>query len=137
MCATSEEENVCFVETKNLDGETNLKSRSAVPELVNLRTSSAIANEAKFTIRAEAPDVNMFTYNAAVYIEDGRVGKDGGPLKCPVNLNTMLLRGTVVRNTEWVIGVVCMTGRDTKIVLNSGGTPSKRSKVERLMNPMV
>ncbi|GAA5950524.1 hypothetical protein JCM21900_001216 [Sporobolomyces salmonicolor] len=137
ICATSEEENVCYVETKNLDGETNLKSRSAVPELTHLRTSSAIANHAKFVIRAEPPDVNMFTYNAAIEIHDGRLGKDGQPLKCPVNLTTILLRGTVVRNTQWVIGVVCMTGRDTKIVLNSGGTPSKRSKVERQMNPMV
>ncbi|BGP13940.1 hypothetical protein JCM10213_005524 [Rhodosporidiobolus nylandii] len=137
ICATSEEENVCYVETKNLDGETNLKSRSAVPELTHLRTSSAIANEARFVIRAEPPDVNMFTYNAAVELHDGRLGKDGRPLKCPVNMNTMLLRGTVVRNTEWVVGVVCMSGRDTKIVMNSGGTPSKRSKVERQMNPMV
>ncbi|GAA5888077.1 hypothetical protein JCM6882_000274 [Rhodosporidiobolus microsporus] len=137
ICATSEEENVCYVETKNLDGETNLKSRSAVPELTHLRTSSAIANSAKFVIRAEPPDVNMFTYNAAVEIHDGRVGKDGRVLKCPVNMNTMLLRGTVVRNTEWVVGVVVMSGRDTKIVMNSGGTPSKRSKVERQMNPMV
>ncbi|GAA5851367.1 hypothetical protein JCM9279_001119 [Rhodotorula babjevae] len=137
VCATSEEENVCYVETKNLDGETNLKSRSAVPELTHLRTSSAIANEARFILRVEPPDVNMFTYNAAVELHDGRLGKDGGPLKCPVNLSTMLLRGTVVRNTEWVVGVVCMTGRDTKIVMNSGATPSKRSKVERQMNPMV
>lgn len=137
VCATSEEENVCYVETKNLDGETNLKSRSAVPELTHLRTSSAIANDAHFVLRAEPPDVNMFTYNAAIELRDGRLGKDGGPLKCPVNLNTMLLRGTVLRNTEWVVGVVCMTGRDTKIVMNSGATPSKRSKVERQMNPMV
>ncbi|GAA5841978.1 hypothetical protein JCM11251_001433 [Rhodosporidiobolus azoricus] len=137
ICSTSEDENVCYVETKNLDGETNLKSRSAVPELTHLRTSSDIANQAKFVIRAEPPDVNMFTYNAAVEIHDGRVGKGGGVLKCPVNMNTMLLRGTVVRNTEWVIGVVVMSGRDTKIVMNSGGTPSKRSKVERQMNPMV
>lgn len=137
ICATSEEENICYVETKNLDGETNLKSRSAVPELTHLRTSSAIANDAHFVIRAEPPDVNMFTYNAAVEMHDGQLGKDGRPLKCPVNMNTMLLRGTVVRNTEWVIGVVCMTGKDTKIVMNSGNTPSKRSKVERLMNPMV
>ncbi|GAA6016553.1 hypothetical protein JCM10207_002838 [Rhodosporidiobolus poonsookiae] len=137
ICATSEEENVCYVETKNLDGETNLKSRSAVPELTHLRTSSDLANRAHFVIRAEPPDVNMFTYNAAVELHDGRVGKDGRPLKCPVNLNTMLLRGTVVRNTDWVIGVVVMSGRDTKIVMNSGGTPSKRSKVERQMNPMV
>ncbi|GAA5987172.1 hypothetical protein JCM11641_002155 [Rhodosporidiobolus odoratus] len=137
ICSTSEEENVCYVETKNLDGETNLKSRSAVPELTHLRTSSELAKGAQFVIRAEPPDVNMFTYNAAVELRDGRVSKDGKPLKCPVNLNTMLLRGTVVRNTEWVVGVVCMTGRDTKIVMNSGGTPSKRSKVERQMNPMV
>ena len=137
VCATSEEENVCYVETKNLDGETNLKSRSAVPELAHLRTSTAIEHEAKFIIEAEPADVNMFSYNAAIVLQDGRLGKDGNPLKCPVNLNTVLLRGTVVRNTDWVIGVVSMTGWDTKIVLNSGGTPSKRSKVERLMNPMV
>lgn len=137
ICSTSEEENICYVETKNLDGETNLKSRFAVPELVNLRTSSTIANEAHFSIEAESADVNMFTYNAAVILHDGRLGKDGNPMRCPVNLNTVLLRGTVVRNTEWVIGVVVMTGQDTKIVMNSGGTPSKRSKVERQMNPMV
>lgn len=79
----------------------------------------------------------MFSYNAAIVLQDGQLGKDGGPLRCTVNLNTVLLRGTVVRNTEWVIGVVVMTGQDTKIVMNSGGTPSKRSKVERQMNPMV
>ncbi|KAK4058822.1 hypothetical protein OIO90_000268 [Microbotryomycetes sp. JL221] len=137
IVSTSEEENVCYVETKNLDGETNLKSRHAVPELTDLRTSTDIEQKAKFTIEAEAPSVNMFNFDAAVVMHDGRLGKDGKPLRAPVTLNTMLLRGTVVRNTEWVIGVVVMSGRDTKIVMNSGGTPSKRSKVERQMNPMV
>lgn len=79
----------------------------------------------------------MFKYNAAIELHDGQVGKDGGVLRAPVNLNTVLLRGTVLRNTEWVIGVVVFTGIDTKIVMNSGGTPSKRSRVERMMNPMV
>lgn len=137
VVSTSEEEDVCYVETKNLDGETNLKSRHAVPELAHIRTSSDIANKAQFTIEAEPASVNMFGFDAAVVIHDGRLGKDGKPLRCPVSLNTVLLRGTVVRNTEWVIGCVAMTGRDSKIVLNSGGTPSKRSKVERQMNPMV
>ncbi|KAK4053823.1 hypothetical protein OIV83_001479 [Microbotryomycetes sp. JL201] len=137
IVSTSEEENVCYVETKNLDGETNLKSRHAVPELTDLRTSSDIEQNAKFTVEAEAPSVNMFNFDAAVVFHDGRLGKDGKPLRAPVTLNTMLLRGTVVRNTDWVIGLVVMSGRDTKIVMNSGGTPSKRSKVERQMNPMV
>lgn len=136
ICATSEEENVCYLETKNLDGETNLKARQAVPELTHIRNAK-LASEAKFVIKSEAPDVNMFKYNAAIELHDGQTGKDGQPAIAPVNLNTVLLRGCVLRNTEWVIGVVVFTGIDTKIVMNSGGTPSKRGRVERLMNPMV
>ena len=49
----------------------------------------------------------------------------------------VLLRGCVLHNTKWVIGLVLFTGEDTKIVLNSGGTPSKRSKVERQTDPQV
>ncbi|QRV72463.1 phospholipid-translocating P-type ATPase [Ceratobasidium sp. AG-Ba] len=129
VCSTSEEENVAYVETKNLDGETNLKSRHAVPELTHLRTAQDCANAPPIRIEAEAPDVNMYRLNAAVVLDNGR--------KSPVDLQTTLLRGTVLRNTRWVIGIVLFTGDDSKIVLNSGGTPSKRSKVERQMNPQV
>jgi len=70
----------------------------------------------------------MYKLNAAV-----RVDKD----VFPVDLQTMLLRGTVLRNTGWVIGIVLYTGEDTRIVMNAGGTPSKRSRVEKQMNPQV
>ena len=129
ICATSEEENVAYVETKNLDGETNLKSRHAVPELTHLRTAQDCAQAAPMRIEAEAPDVNMYRLNAAVILDNGK--------KSPVDLQTVLLRGTVLRNTRWATGIVLFTGDDSKIVINSGGTPSKRSKVERQMNPQV
>ncbi|CAE6428267.1 hypothetical protein ACGC1H_000702 [Rhizoctonia solani] len=129
ICATSEEENVAYVETKNLDGETNLKSRHAVPELTHLRTAQACAQASPMMLEAESPDVNMYRLNAAVLTESGK--------KSPVDLQTVFLRGTVLRNTRWAIGVVLYTGVDSKIVLNSGGTPSKRGKVERQMNPQV
>jgi len=48
-----------------------------------------------------------------------------------------LLRGSILRNTDWVIGVVIYTGCDTKVILGSGKTPSKRSKIEKTMNPQV
>jgi phospholipid-translocating ATPase len=54
-----------------------------------------------------------------------------------IDMSMTLLRGTVLRNTRWAIGVVMYTGLDTKLVMNSGGTPSKRSKVEKQMNPQV
>ncbi|KAF8176378.1 hypothetical protein K438DRAFT_1770578 [Mycena galopus ATCC 62051] len=52
----------------------------------------------------------------------------------PVSINEMLLRGCALRNTAWVVGLVVFTGADTKIMLNGGATPSKRSKIERETN---
>ncbi|KZP18292.1 phospholipid-translocating ATPase [Athelia psychrophila] len=129
ICATSEEENVAFVETKNLDGETNLKSRNAVPALTHLRSAAACASqENAFRVDLDRPDVNMYKLTGAVI---------SGEEKHAVDINMTLLRGTVLRNTRWAVGIVIYTGQDTKIVLNSGATPSKRSKVERMMNPQV
>ncbi|KAF8844450.1 phospholipid-translocating P-type ATPase [Paxillus ammoniavirescens] len=129
ICATSEEENVAFVETKNLDGETNLKSRNASAALTDLNTAHNCAVKLNaFTVECDRPDTNMYRFNAAV---------SRNAQRSPVDLQMVLLRGTVLRNTQWVIGVVLFTGIDTKIVLNSGGTPSKRSRVERQINPQV
>ena len=106
-------------------------------ELNHIRSAQACV-DAKFLVEADAPTVDMFKLNATVHLHDGRLDKSGTQnLRTPVTLNTVLLRGTVVRNTEWVIGFVLATGIDTKIVMNSGGTPSKRSKIERQMNPQV
>lgn len=129
ICATSEDENVAFIETKNLDGETNLKSRNAVHALTHLRTAADCASKMNvFKVDCEKPDTNMYKLNGTVSVGDE---------KYPVDIQETLLRGTILRNTEWAIGLVLYTGLDTKIVLNSGGTPSKRSKVERQMNPQV
>ncbi|THG99827.1 hypothetical protein EW026_g2586 [Hermanssonia centrifuga] len=130
ICATSEEENVAFIETKNLDGETNLKSRSAASALTHLRTAKECADRRNaFRVDCDRPDTNLYKLNAAVVTP--------GEQKTPVDIGMLLLRGTVLRNTTWAIGVVLYTGQDTKIVMNSGDTPSKRSKVERQMGPQV
>lgn len=128
ICATSEPENVAYVETKNLDGETSLKSRAAVSVLSHLRRPREWAAASPMRIECDRPESNMYKLNAAVVTEAGRASVDA---------QMVLLRGTVLRNTGWVVGVVLFTGADTKVVLNSGATPSKRSKVERQMNPQV
>lgn len=127
ICSTSEDENVAFVETKNLDGETNLKSRQAVPALAHCNNAEA-CSKTLFEMQCDTPDTNMYRLNATLTLNGE---------KSPIDITNTLLRGTVLRNTTWVIGVVMFTGQDSKIVLNSGGTPSKRSKVERQMNPQV
>ncbi|KAL7423375.1 hypothetical protein Q5752_002678 [Cryptotrichosporon argae] len=135
ICATSEEEDVAYIETKNLDGETNLKSRHGITGLQHLNTIEA-CRTTRLRIDVDEPEVNMYRLNGAAVVLD-ESGHDGEPAVHPITLETTLLRGCVVKNTAWVIGIVIFTGEDTKIVQNSGGAPSKRSKVERQMNPQV
>lgn len=103
--------------------------------MTHLSTAEALARE-PLRIDLDAPDVNMYRLNGAALTLD-IPGENGEPAIHPITLETTLLRGCVLRNTSWVTGIVIYTGGDTKIVQNSGQTPSKRSKVERQMNPQV
>ena len=95
-----------------------------------MRKARDFANpKASFRVDCDRPDTNLYKLNAAVVNGEGE--------KSPADISMILLRGTVLRNTGWVIGVVLFTGQDTKIVMNSGDTPSKQSRVERQMNPQV
>jgi magnesium-transporting ATPase (P-type) len=49
----------------------------------------------------------------------------------------MALRGCYLRNTEYVVGLVVYTGRDTKIMLNNTPSRIKYSKMFRLMSKQI
>ncbi|KAJ2593864.1 hypothetical protein H4R99_005965 [Coemansia sp. RSA 1722] len=59
------------------------------------------------------------------------------PALVPFSISNVLLRGMKLHNTDWVVGLVLYTGAQTKVVLNSGPTPFKRSRIERMMNVQV
>ena len=48
-----------------------------------------------------------------------------------------MYRGSSLKNTEWVIGIVAYTGHETKIMLNSTSARQKFSKVESEMNRQI
>lgn len=54
--------------------------------------------------------------------------KDG--TLAPMEPDQILLRGSSLRNTEWVIGVCVFTGHETKIMMNSSKAIDKQSKLE-------
>uniref|UniRef100_A0A6Q2XQ50 Phospholipid-transporting ATPase n=1 Tax=Esox lucius TaxID=8010 RepID=A0A6Q2XQ50_ESOLU len=57
--------------------------------------------------------------------------------KYPLNNQNMLLRGCVLRNTEYCYGLVIFAGPDTKLMQNCGRTKFKRTSIDRLMNTLV
>lgn len=137
IISTSEPAGTCFVETKDLDGETNLKPRRCVPDMNHVR-SPADCTKLNFWVESEAPNSNLFNYSGTLYMPDNSEDSTQTELRpkksIPLDINNLLLRAHVIRNTEWVIAMIIYTGVETKIMLNSGETPSKRSRIDKEMN---
>jgi phospholipid-translocating ATPase len=133
ILSTSEKSSTCYVETKNLDGETNLKIKKGLADLEHLKSPHDCKNVRGY-IEIEAPNPNLYTFNGAMTLIDPQSEKK---TIIPIGPNGILLRGCMLRNTTWLIGIVVYTGQDSKIMMNSGPTPTKRSKVERQINAQV
>ncbi|KAI0203313.1 hypothetical protein F4808DRAFT_40658 [Astrocystis sublimbata] len=133
VLATSDDDGACYVETKNLDGETNLKVRQALRCGRTLKHARD-CERAQFSIESEPPQANLYKYNAAIKWEQSFPGIGPKEMSEAITIDNLLLRGCNLRNTEWVLGVVIFTGHDTKIMMNSGATPSKRARIARELN---
>ena len=130
VLSTSDPEGMCYLETKNLDGETNLKPRKSVRATSSI-TSEDDIEKSSFYLDSEPPHQNLYHYHGILRYTDPITNEEKQE---PVTINELLLRGCAVRNTAWIIGLVVFTGSDAKIMLNGGDTPSKQSKIEKETN---
>ncbi|KAK4548116.1 hypothetical protein LTR36_009985 [Oleoguttula mirabilis] len=136
VLSTSDTDGACYVETKNLDGETNLKVRNALHTGVKVKRARDCERTA-FTLESEPPHANLYAYSGVVRWDQRDPKHPDEPPKQmaePVSINNMLLRGCTLRNTEWIVGIVAFTGEESKIMLNSGITPSKRARISKELN---
>ncbi|XP_071694162.1 probable phospholipid-transporting ATPase 4 [Rutidosis leptorrhynchoides] len=127
LLSSSYEDGVCYVETMNLDGETNLKIKRC------LECTLCFDAESKFdmfkgTVRCEDPNSSLYTFVANLEFNDSSYS---------LSPSQLLLRDSKLQNTDYVYGVVVFTGRDTKVVRNSMKSPSKRSRIERKMDHVI
>ena len=210
LLASPLDDSVCYVETKNLDGETNLKLKrgvegcglaggsgskgvgvlktlvgvvegveggtgntpnpteggavdSSAPKAVPKSPSKkgrSILRSLSLTssknvdvpdppggkVECEHPNNSLYTFTGnldvprAAYdgpLTDEDVEHPTAKKKISLVPYNVLLRGSSLRNTEWVIGVAIYTGHDTKVMMNSSAAPSKRSQIEHGMDRVV
>ena len=130
--ASSEAQNVCYIETSNLDGETNLKLRQGLPETGEWNTPAAY-RDLKVTVNCNAPNKQIYQFDG--YMQIVRVQND--VLTLPLEPKQLLLRGSVLRNTEWLYAVVVFSGHETKLMMNANDAPTKWTNVERKTNRYI
>src|SRR6218665_54068 len=79
-------------------------------------------------IRCDGPNTNLYKFEGVVEWREEKVS---------LNNDMLLLRGCIVRNTEWCYGAVIYAGVDTKLMMNCGTKSFKRTNVELLMNRII
>jgi magnesium-transporting ATPase (P-type) len=52
-------------------------------------------------------------------------------LQVVIGMENMILRGTRLKNTDYIYGIVVYTGPDTRLAMNSNSTGPKFSTVEK------
>jgi phospholipid-transporting ATPase len=125
LLSSSEPNAMAYIETSNLDGETNLKVRQGLAHTSKLLDTKDLD---KFICTVECEPPNRHLYDFV-----GNLRQQG---KQPLSLGPqqILLRGAKLRNTSWVFGVVVYTGHETKLMKNSSFPPLKRSTVDKVTN---
>ncbi|OQR81958.1 phospholipid-transporting ATPase [Thraustotheca clavata] len=119
---------MCFVETKSLDGETNLKIRQALSCTYAQLSDPLALGRLPGRVYSELPNHDINTYS-------GRYEPDEkSDTLVPLDLKNVALRGCVIRNTPYVYGLVLNAGTDTKVMQAANKTPTKTSKALEIIN---
>ncbi|OHT07510.1 phospholipid-translocating P-type ATPase, flippase family protein [Tritrichomonas foetus] len=122
--STNHDDGIAYIDTCNLDGETNLKIRQAIPVTNNLKTGPDCA-QFNAKIECDLPNNKLYVFNGNIEINSSQYSLDN---------RQVLLRGCVLRNTQWAIGAVVYTGHESKLMKNSSAARTKRSLLERGLN---
>ncbi|XP_037782445.1 probable phospholipid-transporting ATPase IM isoform X3 [Penaeus monodon] len=128
LLSTSEPNGLCYIETSELDGETNLKSKQCLPETEDFGQDVGRIGSFQGEIRCEPPNNQLNKFDGTLYWDNQAHSLDN---------DKILLRGCILRNTQWCYGVVIFAGKDTKLMMNSGKTKFKRTSIDRLLNFII
>lgn len=128
LLVSSGDGGVAFVSTANLDGESNLKRHVVAASAAHLPGGEALRYVAG-GCHAQAPAASFHSFRGSLAVGTGD--------PAPLDASNLLLRGSVLRNTDWIYGLAVYTGPESKIALNMRNPPSKMGPIEVKLNWIV
>ena len=130
---SSDPKGICYIETKNIDGETNLKYRQVNNDIKNILQNNNNFVNFNYVCVTKQPNEYIYQFSATLYEYEGNNLKDKDKYIL-IDEKSFLLRGSTLKQTDYIIGAVIYVGENTKSMLNSPNTRSKHSSVEYIMN---
>ena len=116
LCASDPD---AFIDTMALDGETNLKCKSVILQMQQLKKIKSVM------CAVEEPNTSIDDFKGLLKVNSKEI---------PLSISNFIPRGCTLKNTEFIYGLCVYTGTNTKVILNSKETPIKTSKVMKSTN---
>ena len=134
-------EGIAYVETSSLDGEKALKFKLANKQTIGVFSENK-KREINFRNLIISGEVEICPPNQNLYEIYGKIKfylqKDdkikANNVIYQISTKEFILKGSILRNSNWIIGVIVYTGMNNKIILNSKKPRTKIYKVEKKMN---
>ncbi|KAI0158039.1 phospholipid-translocating P-type ATPase [Hypoxylon sp. FL1284] len=120
---------VAYIETMALDGETNLKSKQACSLLADRCDTIENMRNCGAEVVSEDPNADLYNFEGRVTLDDETR---------PLTMSDVVYRGSTLRNTDEMVGLVINTGEECKIRMNANrGVRAKAPKMQGLLNRIV
>ena len=136
-------EGICYVETTSLDGEKHLKQKSCPLQLNgkfgknnldddhnNINCIENFAIEGKGICDLPNPEIGQLNGKMDLIFQNESI-------IIPLDQRQLLLKGTKLRNTKWIIGIIIYTGHNTKLMQNAKKPKIKYSRIDVLLNRLL
>ncbi|ORX88939.1 phospholipid-translocating P-type ATPase [Basidiobolus meristosporus CBS 931.73] len=123
LLRSSDLDGTCYIQTANLDGETDLKTRTAPGLTAGLSDTEVIAFDG--VVHCPQPNGQIYKFDAKL-----ESSPDSGEFSA-LSSKQLLLQGTFLRNTDFAYGLAVYTGNETKIGMNKREPPIKLTKIDR------
>ena len=143
VCSSNKEGNF-FLQTSNLDGETNIKEREVLMKIQKIFCKKKTKDEdylenifegydnqgkEKCYIVVDQPNKNIYLINGKIVFNE----KD----KIFFDIKNTAIRGSILKNTNFIYGIVIYTGKETKIMKNFIKYKNKFAFLDSLIDDMM
>ncbi|KAK9718580.1 hypothetical protein K7432_005404 [Basidiobolus ranarum] len=123
LLRSSDLDGTCYIQTANLDGETDLKTRTAPNFTASLSDTEVIAFDG--VVHCPQPNGQIYRFDARL-----ELSPDSDEFSA-LTSKQLLLQGTFLKNTDFAYGLSVYTGNETKIGMNKKVPPIKLTKIDR------
>eukprot|EP00917_Polyrhabdina_sp_WS-2016_P010364 GHVP01022872.1.p1 GENE.GHVP01022872.1~~GHVP01022872.1.p1 ORF type:complete len:994 (-),score=173.65 GHVP01022872.1:90-3071(-) len=130
LLSCADEYGISYIETAQLDGETNLKNKTAIPGVSKyFADENSVSQDIRVHINYGPPSAELYQFSGELEIKH-----NGKSEVYNASVAQFICRGAKLVNTQWALGLIVYNGHHTRIFMNVKPRKLKKSSLMKTYN---